>query len=159
MLLNRQQLAMSLCQLTQGDYELLNDIIISYVNNLNDNEFDNLEDYVNSNLGEIIWGFLLTTHHNNEHFVNNNSTLITPMKLTPIAANQTLVSYNNGKEVLFSYSTPVAGYSPELGYIRTNKYYSKTTTKHINKYLNDNYHNLDCIFESVNQEVIDNMVG
>ncbi len=54
MLLNRQQLAMSLCQLTQGDYELLNDIIISYVNNLNDNEFDNLEDYVNSNLGEII---------------------------------------------------------------------------------------------------------
>ena len=61
MLLNRQQLAMSLCQLTQGDYELLNDIIISYVNNLNDNEFDNLEDYVNSNLGEIIWGFLLTT--------------------------------------------------------------------------------------------------
>ena len=54
MLLNRQQLAMSLCQLTQSDYELLNDIIISYVNNLNDNEFDNLEDYVNSNLGEII---------------------------------------------------------------------------------------------------------
>ena len=81
------------------------------------------------------------------------------MKLTPIAANQTLVSYNNGKEVLFSYSTPVAGYSTELGYICTNKYYSKTTTKHINKYLNDNYHNLDCIFERVNQEVIDNMVG
>ena len=37
MLFNRQQLAMSLCQLVETDYELLNDIIISYVNNLNDN--------------------------------------------------------------------------------------------------------------------------
>ncbi len=54
MLLNRQQLAMSLCQLTQTDYGLLNDIIISYVNNLNDNEFDNLEDYVNNNINELI---------------------------------------------------------------------------------------------------------
>ena len=54
MLLNRQQLAMSLCLLIQTDYELLNDIIISYVNNLNDNEFDNLEDYVNNNINELI---------------------------------------------------------------------------------------------------------
>ena len=54
MLLTKEQLSFSLCELVQGDYELLNDIIISYVNNLNDNEFDNLEDYVNSNLGEII---------------------------------------------------------------------------------------------------------
>ncbi len=54
MLLNRQQLAMSLCQLVETDYELLNDIIISYVNNINDNEFDNLEEYVNNNLSEII---------------------------------------------------------------------------------------------------------
>ena len=54
MLLNKQQLAMSLCQLVETDYELLNDIIISYVNNINDNEFDNLEEYVNNNLSEII---------------------------------------------------------------------------------------------------------
>ena len=54
MLLNRQQLALSLCTLTQTDYELLNDIIISYVNNLNDNEFDNLEQYVNNNINELI---------------------------------------------------------------------------------------------------------
>ena len=54
MLLNRQQLAMSLCQLVETDYELLNEIIIDYVNNLNDNEFDNLEDYVNNNINELI---------------------------------------------------------------------------------------------------------
>ena len=57
------------------------------------------------------------------------------MKLTPIAANQTLVSYNNGSEVFFSYSTPVAGYSPELGYVRTEDYYSRTTSRHINQWL------------------------
>ena len=81
------------------------------------------------------------------------------MKLTPIAANQTLVSYNNGSEVFFSYRTPVAGYSPELGYIKTKTYYSKTTTKHINKYLFNSSSTLTISFKEVDQEVIDNMVG
>ena len=54
MLLNRQQLALSLCQLVETDYELLNDIIIDYVNNINDNEFDNLERHVNNNLNELM---------------------------------------------------------------------------------------------------------
>ena len=54
MLFNRQQLAMSLCQLVETDYELLNEIIIDYVNNLNDNEFDNVEEYVNNNINELI---------------------------------------------------------------------------------------------------------
>ena len=54
MLLSREQLAMSLSELAHDDYTLLNDIIISYVNNLNDNEFNNLEDYVNNNINELI---------------------------------------------------------------------------------------------------------
>ena len=74
------------------------------------------------------------------------------MKLTPIAANQTLVSYNNGKEVLFSYSTPVAGYSPSNGYFKTDKWYSSTTTRHINKYLPDNIN-----ANVVSQEVINEL--
>ena len=81
------------------------------------------------------------------------------MKLSRIGANQTCINHIDGTEVFFSYDTPVAGYSPELGYIRTNKYYSKTTSRHINKYLDVKNHNLDCTFESVNQEVIDNLVG
>ena len=59
------------------------------------------------------------------------------MKLTPIAANRNIISYNDGTEVFFSYSTPVAGYSNELGYVRTEDWYSSTTTRHINKYLNN----------------------
>jgi len=54
MLLTKQQMCLSLQQLVQDDYELLNDILISYVNKLNDNEFNELEDYVNSNINEIL---------------------------------------------------------------------------------------------------------
>ena len=57
------------------------------------------------------------------------------MKLTPIAANQTSVSFNDGTEVFFSYKTPVAAYLPDKGYVRTSRFYSVTTSRHINKWL------------------------
>ena len=58
------------------------------------------------------------------------------MNLTPIAANQTVLSFTNGAEVFFSYKTPVAAYCPLRGYIRTAKKWSSTTSRHINKWLN-----------------------
>ena len=54
MLLNKEQLTQSLLQLVQGDYDLLNDIMNEYVNSINDKRFNELEEYVNSNLNEII---------------------------------------------------------------------------------------------------------
>ena len=57
------------------------------------------------------------------------------MKLTPIAANQTEVSINDGTQIFFSYRTPVAAYLPERGYVRTERFWSKTTSRHINKWL------------------------
>ncbi len=54
MLLTKEQLAMSLCELTQGDYTLLNDIIIDYVGKLNDKELQDYEDYVNMNMNELM---------------------------------------------------------------------------------------------------------
>ena len=57
------------------------------------------------------------------------------MQLTPIAANQTELSLNNGTQVFFSYKTPVAAYTPSKGYIRTAKKWSVTTSRHINKWL------------------------
>ena len=57
------------------------------------------------------------------------------MRLTPIAANQTELNLNNGTQVFFSYKTPVAAYTPSLGYIRTATKWSSTTTRHINKWL------------------------
>lgn len=54
MLLTKEQLAESLSQLSAGDYDLLNDIIIDYVDNLTDKQFDDYEEYVNNNLNEIM---------------------------------------------------------------------------------------------------------
>ena len=50
----QQQLCQNLNVILSEDYELLNDIIIEYVNKLDVDEFDNLEQYVNSNINEIL---------------------------------------------------------------------------------------------------------
>tara|TARA_R100000963_G_C4640661_1_gene104303 strand:- start:622 stop:858 length:237 start_codon:yes stop_codon:yes gene_type:complete len=57
----------------------------------------------------------------------------TEMRLTPQGSNMTEL-YINGTTILFSYSTPVAGYDRQ-GAFRTGEWYSSTTTRHINKYL------------------------
>ena len=65
----------------------------------------------------------------------STETTQTHMKLTPIAANQNEVEFTNGTQVFFSYKTPVAAYCPSQGYIRTAKFWSVTTSRHINKWL------------------------
>ena len=76
------------------------------------------------------------------------------MKLTPIAANQNEVSFNNGTQVFFSYKTPVAAYLPEKGYVRTEKFWSVTTSRHINKWLNGVTN-----VETIDQSVLDNLAA
>ena len=56
------------------------------------------------------------------------------MKLKKLASNMIELTLGNGDTVLYSYDTPVAGWDEEGAY-RTNKFFSQTTTKHINKYL------------------------
>lgn len=55
------------------------------------------------------------------------------MKLKSIGSNMTELNID-GVSILFSYDTPVAGWDA-LGAFRTDKHYSATTTRHINKYL------------------------
>jgi len=55
------------------------------------------------------------------------------MKLRNIGSNMTEL-HLGGCIVLFSYSTPVAGMGDD-GLWRTDKHYSPTTTRHINKWL------------------------
>ena len=76
------------------------------------------------------------------------------MKLTPIAANQTEVSINDGTQIFFSYRTPVAAYLPEKGYVRTERFWSKTTSRHINKWL-QGVNNVS----EVSQTVLDNLAA
>ena len=58
-------------------------------------------------------------------------------KLKKLGSNITEITFGefpNRTCVLYSYDTPVAGYCNEIGAFRTNRSYSQTTTKHINKY-------------------------
>jgi len=81
------------------------------------------------------------------------------MKLTPLASNMTEVKIGN-KRVLFSYQTPVA--TKELTgsgmtYYKTNKFWSATTTRHINKWLPKPQNEFGVTEE--NQEYFDNLLN
>ena len=80
------------------------------------------------------------------------------MKLHSFATNRTLLTFADGTEVFFSYSTPVAGYSDKLGFVKTKQWYSSTTTRHINKYLDKSTTRPDLI-STVEQSTIDNLIG
>ena len=56
------------------------------------------------------------------------------MKLKQIGSNMTLVDLNNAS-ILVSYETPVAAFIEGHGYLKTAKKWSKTTSRHINKWL------------------------
>ena len=65
--------------------------------------------------------------HNDQHGESN-------VKLKQIGSNMTVLTLNSGTDVLFSYETPVAGHWG-MGYFETDTKFSKTTSRHINKYL------------------------
>ena len=56
------------------------------------------------------------------------------MKLTPIAANQTEVETADAR-IFFSYRTPVAAYVFGRGFVRSEDFFSVTTSRHINKWI------------------------
>ena len=54
MLLTKKQLTNSLYKLTDSDYGMLYDILTEYVELIDNKRFDDLEQYVNNNINEII---------------------------------------------------------------------------------------------------------
>ena len=60
------------------------------------------------------------------------------MRLAHIAKNQTELVYENGTRVFFSYQTPVAGFIPGRGWIKTSHRFSVTTSRHVNRWLSTN---------------------
>jgi len=74
------------------------------------------------------------------------------MQLTPLASNMTEVETDLGR-VLFSYRTPVAAYVYGEGFVRTEKWWSVTTSRHINKWLPENG-----TVKEVEQTYLDNFV-
>ena len=56
------------------------------------------------------------------------------MQLNPIGSNMTEVETSEAR-ILFSYRTPVAAYVFGEGFVKTEKFWSVTTSRHINKWL------------------------
>lgn len=83
----------------------------------------------------------------------------TKMKLNPIASNMTEVEIGD-KIVLFSYKTPVAYHEAGVGYAKTSKHWSVTTSRHINKWLKLNGYNpiMGDGLREVEQVELDNLV-
>ena len=73
------------------------------------------------------------------------------MQLTPIASNMTEVETKEAR-ILFSYRTPVAAYVYGVGYVKTDKWWSVTTSRHINKWIGN------CTTREVSQTYLDNLV-
>jgi hypothetical protein len=46
----------------------------------------------------------------------------------------TQITLTDGREVCLSYGVPVAAFIPGTGYVRTNRKYSMTTSRHANQY-------------------------
>jgi hypothetical protein len=77
------------------------------------------------------------------------------MNLKPLKANMTEIEIGN-KKILFSYQTPVAykELTPEgMSWYRTNKFWSRTTTRHINSW------GPEGMYEPVEQSVLDNLLN
>ena len=74
------------------------------------------------------------------------------MQLTPIASNMTEVETSEAR-ILFSYRTPVAAYVFGEGFVRTEKWWSVPTSRHINKWLPENG-----TVKEVEQTYLDNFV-
>ena len=51
------------------------------------------------------------------------------------SANEVTITFVDGVAVRFSYPTPVAAFVPGRGYLRTDRFYSSTTSKHINAWI------------------------
>lgn len=64
------------------------------------------------------------------------------MRVRKIGLNQLQIDKRNGS-FLISYETPVAALIPGIGWVRTDKFWSKTTSKHINQWLEGN--DAECI--------------
>ena len=76
------------------------------------------------------------------------------MQLTPIASNMTEIETSEAR-ILFSYRTPVAAYVFGEGFVRTEKWWSVTTSRHINKWLDIRYGETA---KEVSQTYLDNLV-
>lgn len=84
------------------------------------------------------------------------------MNLKPIASNMTELTLKGGLVVLFSYQTPVACHwtnGLNQVFYKTEKFWSRTTSRHINKWLIQTDNWTDRKIEEKPQKYFDELVA
>ena len=84
--------------------------------------------------------------------VTTNTQQTSNMKVINLGSNKTQLNLNDGTEVFVSYETPVAAKLPNYDYIRTATKWSRTTSKHINQWLEN------VSATEVDQSFLDNLI-
>ena len=86
------------------------------------------------------------------------------MKIKQIAANQTEVHLDNGTIIFVSYETPVAAIVNGYHWVRSANKYSRTTSRHVNKWLSGMdvdvvpQAQIDALMTTANDEAVANAI-
>ena len=75
------------------------------------------------------------------------------MELRVVGPNQTEIELSDGSRFLFSYNTLVAAYLVGRGYVKSKRFYSKTTSSHVNSWIDGAF------VDVVDQEAFDNLTN
>jgi len=81
----------------------------------------------------VLFSCILKEWETNPHYPTSQNAF-SKMQLTPIASNQTEIETADAR-IFFSYRTPVAAYVFGRGYVKSETWYSSTTSRHINKWM------------------------
>lgn len=57
------------------------------------------------------------------------------MKFLRIGPNVTELEFRDGTKVLVSFEIPAAAYIPNVGYVRTDRFISRTTQDHVTRWI------------------------
>jgi hypothetical protein len=57
------------------------------------------------------------------------------MRIVERRSNYIVMELVDGLRILYSYNTPVAAYQEGVGFIKTDRHFSRTTSGHINRFL------------------------
>ena len=80
------------------------------------------------------------------------------MKIKSLTHQQTEVTLKDGTMILVSYETPVAVFIIGRGVLRSEQFYSRTTSKHINAWIKDTF-SPQVTQAYVSQSEIDSFLG
>ncbi len=58
------------------------------------------------------------------------------MEMQRVDPNMVVLMFKDGTRIMFSYDVPVAAYIPGAGYMKSSRYFSRSTNQHVVRFTN-----------------------